>query len=76
MALFKTKACVVQAFPFKDYDKRVVMLTEDYGKVVGIARGAKRSKKRFGSGLESLTLINAVYFEKQKKSRFWTPFQR
>jgi len=67
MPLFKTKAFVLKSTPFKDYDKRVVLLTEDHGKIVGIARGAKKSQRRFGGGLESLTLVTAIYFEKHQQ---------
>ena len=68
MMHFKTDALVVRAEPYRDFDKRVIFLTEQFGKVVGIAPSAQRSRKRFGSGLESLTFISVVFQEKPQSS--------
>lgn len=68
MVLFKTNAIIVKAYPFRDYDKRVVMLTRDHGKLTAIAPYAQKSKKRFGAGLETLTLVSAEIREKETSS--------
>ena len=66
MAPFKTDALVVRAEPFRDFDKRVILLTKQFGKVIGIAPAAQRSRKRFGGGLESLNFISVVFQEKSQ----------
>ena len=42
-----TPAIVVRARVFGESDKIVTFLTRDLGKVAGIAKGAKNSKRRF-----------------------------
>lgn len=68
MGLCKTEAFVVQAVPFQEQDKRVILITRDFGRMTAIAPGAQKSRKRFGGGLETLTLIEALYFEKRNSS--------
>lgn len=68
MERLKTHAFVFYSEPFWDYDKRVILLTQDFGKVTAIAPAAQRSLKRFGSALESLTQISIVYTEKRTSS--------
>jgi len=46
-ANYLTPAIVLRSRPFGESDKIVSFLTESYGKLTGIAKGAKRSRKRF-----------------------------
>jgi DNA repair protein RecO (recombination protein O) len=65
MALFnKTRALIFKAVPYREYDKRVDLLTRDYGKITVVAPAAQRSRKRFSSALDTLTHISAHYREK------------
>lgn len=56
-----TLAFVLHARPFGESDRIVTLLTEDHGKVSGIAKGAKNSRRRFGGTLEPFLLIRAVF---------------
>jgi DNA repair protein RecO (recombination protein O) len=53
-----TPAIVLRSRPYGESDKIVCLLTENYGKVTGIAKGAKRSRKRFANSLEPFSLVN------------------
>ncbi|MBI3059270.1 MAG: DNA repair protein RecO [Deltaproteobacteria bacterium] len=53
-----TPAIVLRSWPFGESDKIVSFLTEGYGKVTGIAKGAKRSRRRFVNTLEPFSLVN------------------
>jgi DNA repair protein RecO (recombination protein O) len=53
-----TPAIVLRSWPYGDSDKIVCLLTEKYGKVSGIAKGAMRSRKRFPNSLEAFSLVN------------------
>lgn len=53
-----TPAIVLRSWPFGESDKIVSFFTEGYGKVTGIAKGAKRSRKRFVNTLEPTSLVN------------------
>jgi DNA repair protein RecO (recombination protein O) len=55
---FATPAIVLRARPFGESDKIVSLLTKDFGKISGIAKGAMRSRKRFVNSLEPLALVN------------------
>jgi DNA repair protein RecO (recombination protein O) len=53
-----TPAIVLRTWPFGEADKIVSFLTENHGKLTGIAKGAKRSRKRFVNTLEPFSLVN------------------
>ena len=53
-----TPAIVLRTWPFGESDKIVSLLTESHGKLTGIAKGAKRSRKRFVNSLEPFSLVN------------------
>lgn len=53
-----TPAIVLRAWPFGESDKIVTFLTEKHGKLTGIAKGAKRSIRRFSNSLEPFSLVD------------------
>lgn len=53
-----TPAIVLRSRPFGESDKIVSLLTKDFGKISGIAKGAMRSRKRFVNSLEPFALVN------------------
>ncbi|HXV84350.1 MAG TPA: DNA repair protein RecO [Candidatus Binatia bacterium] len=53
-----TPAIVLRTWPFGESDKIVSFLTEKHGKLRGIAKGAKRSRKRFVNSLEPFSVVN------------------
>jgi DNA repair protein RecO (recombination protein O) len=53
-----TQAIVLRTRSFGESDKIVSFLTENHGKLTGIAKGAKRSRKRFVNSLEPFSLVN------------------
>lgn len=54
-------AIVLRTRPFGESDKIVSFLTERYGKLTGIAKGAMRSRKRFVNSLEPFALVNLSF---------------
>jgi DNA repair protein RecO (recombination protein O) len=65
MPLYKTPAIILRSIPYGEADKIVTLYTRDCGKIKGFAKGAKRSRKRFGNSLEICSYINASFFEKE-----------
>jgi len=63
-----TSAIVLRSRPFGESDKIVSFLTEKYGKITGIAKGAKRSRKRFVNSLEPFSLVNLRFQERSHSS--------
>src|SRR5512134_3304740 len=50
-------AIVLRWRPYGESDKIVTFLSEDFGKLTGIAKGAKRSRRRFPNSLEALARV-------------------
>ncbi|HWP24403.1 MAG TPA: DNA repair protein RecO [Candidatus Binatia bacterium] len=59
-----TLAIVLRSRPFGESDKIVSFLTEGFGKLAGIAKGALRSRKRFVNSLEPFALINLHFHDR------------
>jgi DNA repair protein RecO (recombination protein O) len=58
-----TSAIVLRARPYGESDKIVSFLTEDFGKLTGIAKGALRSRRRFVNSLEPFSLVRLHFHE-------------
>ena len=59
----KTDAVVLHRADFGEIDLIVTLYTADLGKVRGIAKGAKRSKRRFVNNLQPFSYIRVVFAE-------------
>jgi DNA repair protein RecO (recombination protein O) len=64
MAFIETESLVLKSYNLAEADKIVVLLTHDHGVVRGVAKGAKRLKSKFGSGLEPFSVVQSAYFQK------------
>ena len=65
MLHLSTEAIILQTTDFAEWDRIVSVYTKDFGKIRGIAKGAKRSRKRFGSALEPFTHNEIFFVEKE-----------
>jgi DNA repair protein RecO (recombination protein O) len=65
MALKETEAIVLRTYPLREADLLVTLFTRLEGKVHGVARAAKKSKRRFGGALEPLTYVRAHYQDRE-----------
>jgi DNA repair protein RecO (recombination protein O) len=61
MALMESEAIVLRSYPLREADLLVTLFTRAEGKLRGVARAAKKSKRRFGGALEPLTYVRAFY---------------
>lgn len=57
-------AIVLRWRAYGESDKIATLLTEDFGKLTGIAKGAKNSRRRFANSLEPLARVR-VYFRQK-----------
>jgi DNA repair protein RecO (recombination protein O) len=64
MPLLKTPAITLRTRKWGDADRIVTFYTLRYGKLRGVARGARRMKSRFGSALEPFVHCDLNLFEK------------
>ena len=67
MALKESEAIVLRSYPVREADLLVTLFTRLEGKVHGVARAAKRSKRRFGGALEPLTYVRAYYADREQQ---------
>jgi DNA repair protein RecO (recombination protein O) len=65
MSLKQSEAIVLRTYPLREADLLVTLFTRAEGKVKGVARSAKRSKRRFGGALEPLTWVRAYYEDRE-----------
>ena len=63
-----SQAIILQTIDYSEWDRIVSFYTKDYGRIKGIAKGAKRSQKRFGSALEPFTYSEVVFTDKETNS--------
>jgi DNA repair protein RecO (recombination protein O) len=65
MPLYTTNAIVIRSHHYGESDKIVTFFTEQYGKIKGIAKGARRSKKRFQNALELFSHLRLIFFDRE-----------
>jgi DNA repair protein RecO (recombination protein O) len=67
MPLKESEAIVLRTYPLGEGDRLVSFLDRHYGRIRGVARGARLPKSRFGSTLEMLAYIRIWYFERETR---------
>lgn len=70
MVLLKTPAITLKSRKWGEADRIVTFYTLRFGKVRGVARGARRVKSRFGSALEPFVSSELNLFEKPHDSLY------
>ena len=58
---------MLRTYPLREADLLVTLFTRVEGKVRGVARSAKKSKRRFGGALEPMTHVRAFYDVKERQ---------
>jgi len=64
----KTSAFILRCLNYSESDLIVTFYSSDFGKLKGIAKGAKRSKKRFANVFEPFSLTNIIFSRKKTDS--------
>jgi DNA repair protein RecO (recombination protein O) len=62
---FKTRGIVLRTIDYSESDRIVSFITEESGKMTGIAKGARKSQKRFSNTLEPFTCLSLVLSKKK-----------
>jgi DNA repair protein RecO (recombination protein O) len=65
LPLVRAEGFVLRAQPLGDADKIVTFFTREEGKIRGVAKSARRSRRRFGSSLEPWSRVSVTLFEKE-----------
>ncbi len=66
MGLERTEAVVIGRHPLGEADRLVTFYTREFGRLTGVAKGARRPRSRFGSALELFTHGQLLFFETER----------
>jgi DNA repair protein RecO (recombination protein O) len=67
MGLLHSEAVILQTFPLSELDRIVVIYTRSYGKLRGVASGAKRLQGRFSGRTEPFHWVQVHAHEKESR---------
>jgi DNA repair protein RecO (recombination protein O) len=65
------RGVVLRTTPLRESDLLVVLYTETHGRVTAVARGARRSQKRF-SGALSLLVLGSYHLKRPARGELWS----
>ena len=65
MPIFTTRAIVTRSHPYGESDRIVTFFTEDFGKIRGIAKGARKSRKRFQNALGLFSYLRLIFYDRE-----------
>ena len=65
MPLFTTHAIVTRSLNYGESDKIITFFTTDFGKLKAIAKGARRSRKRFQNAFAPFSHLRLIFFDKE-----------
>ncbi|MBI1248115.1 DNA repair protein RecO [bacterium] len=68
MSAEKSLAIVIRTVDFSETSCIATLFTEDFGKITALAKGCKRPKSPFESGLDLLTVSRIVFLHKKSDS--------
>src|SRR5258708_12508304 len=66
MPLKESEAIVLRTYPLRESDLLVTLFTRLEGKVRGVARAAKKSRRGFGGSLEPLTYVKVGHDDRER----------
>jgi len=64
--LFTARAIILNSLDYSESDRILSFYTLEHGKITGIAKGARRSRKRFVGNIEPASLIDLVFFHNDR----------
>jgi DNA repair protein RecO (recombination protein O) len=67
MPLHQSDAIILKTYPLGEADRIVSFFSREFGKLRGVANGARRMKNRFGASLEPLAHSRLMFFEKENR---------
>ncbi len=67
MPLHQSDSIILKTYPLGEADRIVAFFSRDFGKMRGVANGARKMKNRFGASLEPLAHSRIEFFEKENR---------
>lgn len=70
MGLYRTNGIVLRSIKLSETDKLVTLMTEHFGKVKCVAKGARKIKSRFVGSLEPMSHVYLIFFAKENQQLY------
>jgi DNA repair protein RecO (recombination protein O) len=70
MGTYQTKAIVLRSRNLGEADRVLVLLSEDYGKIEAVVKGARRQHNRFIGNTLSFNYLNVMLFTGRSLDQF------
>jgi len=67
MPLHQSDSIILKTYALGEADRIVVFFSREFGKLRGVANGARRMKNRFGATLEPLAHSRLMFFERENR---------
>jgi len=64
--VYEASAFVLSSIDYGESDRIVTLFTDDYGKIRGIAKGARRSRRRFANAIELFSHCRILFSRKSR----------
>lgn len=68
MPIVKTRAVILKCDNYRETSKIITFFTDSHGKLKGIAKGVRNSKTRWGGALQSMALVNVMFYYKETRT--------
>lgn len=65
--IVRTDAVVLRSMRYRETSKIVTFYTRQFGKLAGVAKGARQTKNKFGASLEPMTEVHLVLYKKEQR---------
>jgi DNA repair protein RecO (recombination protein O) len=65
--IVKTEALVLKSRRYRETSKIVAFYSKEFGKIRGVAKGARETKSKFGAALEPMTHVSIVLYKKEHR---------
>ncbi len=65
--IVETEALVLKSMRYRETSKIVTFYTRHFGKITGIAKGARGPKSKYGASLEPMTHVSLIFYKKESR---------
>ena len=68
MPIVKTEAIILKCNNYRETSKIITFYTRSHGKLKGIAKGVRSTKSKWGGALQSMALLNIMFYYKETRT--------
>ncbi len=68
MPIVKTEAIILKCNNYRETSKIITFYTRSHGKLKGIAKGVRSTKTKWGGALQSMALLNIMFYYKETRT--------